>query len=51
METVMTAANSKKKEWALDSPCQHLRKSIKNSMENKQIDAMMQRVEGIFALI
>ena len=51
METIMTAANSKKEEWALDSPCQRLRKSIKNSMENKQIDAMMQRVKGIFALI
>lgn len=51
METVMTAANSKKEEWALDSPCQRLVKSIKNSMENKQIDAMMQRVKGIFALI
>lgn len=51
METVMTAANSKKEEWALDSPCRCLRKSIKNSMENKQIDAMMQRVKGIFALI
>ena len=51
METVMTAANSKKEEWALDSPCWCLRKSIKNSMENKQIDAMMQRVKGIFALI
>ena len=29
METVMTAANSKKGEWALDSPCQRLRKSIR----------------------
>ena len=29
METVMTAANSKKEEWALDSPCQRLRKSIR----------------------
>ena len=29
MEKVMTAANSKKEEWALDSPCQRLRKSIR----------------------
>ena len=48
----MTAANSKKESGLLVLLVSALGNPYRTvSMENKQIDAMMQRVKGIFALI
>ena len=33
-------------DWYANSPCQHLRKCIKNSMENMDTDVRVQRVNA-----